>query len=161
MAKVFMRSQDGNILYFSYYDDDGVRTMEKTFTKVTKGPLAKLELKKYDDIFGARRWAEGNNYLIYDDAPLPHPEKLEGTPPDKLEPVQPKKRKTAPKTKLDKFIEDGKAVKMIGLKCLVKYCRGSYQPQEDKPELRCDKCGHEVDRVLKADIAKKKIDKPK
>ena len=167
MTKVFMRTEKKGILYFSYYDDDGKRWHQKTFEKIKKGPYSKLSLKQYDDIFGAKRWAEGNGYLIIDDAPMPHPEKLEGTPPESGH----KRAKQAQKkpSKYDKIYDQAKqemidkdtAVNMLNHKCLVKYCRGKYikQPKKAKDNaLRCNKCGHTVDPfVLKTKI--KKIDR--
>lgn len=149
-----MRSQDGDKLIFSYFNEDGTLWVTKEFQKVKSAAFAALSLKKYDDIFGAKRWAEGNGYLIIDDAPLPHPDKLKGTPPDKLKekPAKEKKKKSSVDT-----------VDMLGHKCMVKYCRGTYQPHKDYGKdfhLACDKCEHLTKRLCPKDEIKK-IDKPK
>jgi len=167
MTKIFMRSQDGNKLIFSYYNEDGSLWMTKEFQKITKGSFAKLSLKQYDDLFGAKRWAEGNSFFIIDDAPLPHPERLEGTHPDKLRTVKIEARLAAKKkSNLEKIIETAKeeleaciiSVNMAGHKCLVKYCRGLYSTEAIKDKVMCTNCGHQVSlHIPKNNI--KKIDK--
>jgi len=173
MPKVFMRSQEGNKLIFSYYKEDGSLWQSKEFQKIVKGSYAKLSLKQYDDYFGAKRWAEGNGYFIVDDAPLPHPDKLEGTPPEKLKKLKIDAR-LAKKAKLKETIKQeekdlDKKLKVNSIlmhhhKCLVKYCRGQYKRNlvDGIPEeiLRCNRCGHKVERYMSPNQVKK-IDRPK
>lgn len=144
-----MRSQDGDKLIFSYFNEDGTLWVTKEFQKVKSAAFAALSLKKYDDIFGAKRWAEGNGYLVIDDAPLPHPNKLTGTPPDKL------KGKPA-----KKFVNIETSITMASHKCLVKYCRGTYSSKVINNTVKCLKCNHVVP-IHMPENAVKKIDKPK